>query len=150
MTRNEILIEIKQYFDIDELVCNHTFKKWGRKRMAVSRYRLPPLPAHHPARYSQKPMFCNNHSVGTYQRGMRCNMCPMVKGKTEVYLSSHILGKAGDFTIQGMTAEQARQSIKNNAGLLPCNIRVEGGVTWLHFDVLPQTGITQKVYEFKA
>ena len=77
-------------------------------------------------------------------------MCPMVKGKTAVYLSSHILGKAGDFTIQGMTAEQARQSIKNNAGLLPCNIRVEGGVTWLHFDVLPQAGITQKVYEFKA
>lgn len=26
MTRNEILTEIKQYFDIDELVCNHTFK----------------------------------------------------------------------------------------------------------------------------
>lgn len=26
MTRNEILTEIKQYFDIDELVCNHTLK----------------------------------------------------------------------------------------------------------------------------
>ena len=29
MTRNEILTEIKQYFDIDELVCNHILKKWG-------------------------------------------------------------------------------------------------------------------------
>ena len=150
MTRNEILTELKQYFAIDELVCNHTLKKWGENawQFLDTDYLYCLLVIRRDI--LKKPMFCNNHSVGTYQRGMRCNMCPLVKGKTAVYLSSHILGKAGDFTIQGMTAEQARQSIKNNAGLLPCNIRVEGGVTWLHFDVLPQTGIKQKVYEFKA
>jgi len=27
---------------------------------------------------------------------------------------------------------------------------MEGGVDWLHFDVLPQYGISQKVYEFTA
>lgn len=42
----------------------------------------------------------------------------------------------------------ARTRIRNNAHLLPYPIRLEGGVSWLHFDVLPQFGITAKVYEF--
>ena len=72
----------------------------------------------------------------------------LVKEKTRNYISSHILGKAGDFSIEGITAQEARSRIRNNAHLLPCPIRVEGGVSWLHFDVLPQYGITAKVYEF--
>lgn len=150
MTRNEILSEVKKFFDIDELVCNHTLIKWGENAwqfldtdflhclLIVRRDIL------------KKPMYCNNHVGGTYQRGLRCNMCPMVKGKNTLYLSSHLFGKAGDFTVADTTAKQARQAIKANADLFPCNVRIEGGVTWLHFDVLPQTGITQKVYEFKA
>ena len=74
----------------------------------------------------------------------------MVKEKGKVYLSSHILGKAGDFIVKGITAVEARSRIRNNAHLLPCNIRLEDGVTWLHFDVLPQYGIDKKVYEFKG
>ena len=31
MTREEILTAIRPYFDIDELVCNHTVAKWGDK-----------------------------------------------------------------------------------------------------------------------
>ena len=93
-------------------------------------------------------MVCNNDNAN--QRGLRCNRCELVKSKNNVYLSAHILGKAGDFTIKGMTAEEARQKIKNNAHLLPCAIRIEKGVSWLHLDVLPQSGITQKVYEFNA
>lgn len=148
MTRTEILSEIKKFFDIDELVCNHTLAKWGENAwqfldtdflhclLVIRRDIL------------QQPMYCNGSSQ--HQRGLRCNMCPMVKGKTAVYLSSHLLGKAGDFTITGMTAEEARRRIKVHTQPFPCNIRIEGGVTWLHFDVLPQTGITQKVYEFNA
>ena len=55
-----------------------------------------------------------------------------------------------EFTVTGMTAEQARQKIKANANLLPCAIRIEKGVTWLHFDVRPQDGFIGKVYEFSA
>ena len=84
------------------------------------------------------------------QRGMRCNRCDMVKTKTTPYISAHILGKGGDFSVKGMTAEQARQKIKANAHLLPCPIRVEESVTWLHFDVRPQDGFIGKVYGFKA
>jgi hypothetical protein len=75
-------------------------------------------------------------------------MCELVKEKDENYLSSHIFGKAGDFTCTGMTAQEARSKIRNNAHLLPCPIRLENGVSWLHFDVLPQYGVDKKVYEF--
>lgn len=148
MTRQEILTAIKPYFEIDELVCDHTFRKWGEQAwqfldtnflhalLVVRRDIL------------KKPMWCN--STTKKQRGLRCNMCQMVKEKKAVYLSSHLFGKAGDFSITGMTAEQARQKIKENASLLPCNIRIERGVSWLHMDVLPQYGITQKVYEFNG
>ena len=82
-------------------------------------------------------MYCNNHSAGQHQRGLRCNLCELVKSKDRVYLSMHIYGKAGDFTVVGMTAEEARQKIKTFQHLLPCPIRLEEGVSWLHFDVRP-------------
>lgn len=148
MTREEILKAIKPYFDIEELVCDHTYKKWGEKAwqfldtdylhcLLVIRRDIIRL-----------PMWCNGN--GKKQRGLRCNMCEEVKKKREVYLSSHCLGKAGDFTITGMSAAAAREKIKASASLLPCPIRMEAGVNWLHFDVLPQYGIKQKVYEFNA
>jgi hypothetical protein len=148
MNREEILAAIRPYFDIDELVCNHTFDKWKEKSwqfldtdflhclLIIRRDIL------------KRPMWCNG--TQKKQRGLRCNRCEMVRTKSSVYLSAHCLGKAGDFTITGMTAEQARMLIKQNAALLPCNIRVEEGVSWLHFDVLPQYGIKQKVYGFHA
>ena len=148
MTREEILAAIRPYFDIDELVCDHTLRRWGEQAwqfldtdylhclLVIRRDIL------------KKPMWCNGNTKK--QRGLRCNRCQMVRDKTSVYLSSHVLGKAGDFSITGMTSEQARQKIKENADLLPCNIRMEKAVSWLHFDVLPQYGVTQKVYEFNG
>lgn len=146
MTREDIIRDLRRYFQIAELVCNHTHSRWGERSWqfldtdylhALLIIRRDIL---------QVPMTCNHD--GARQRGLRCNMCELVKGKTRNYISSHILGKAGDFTPKGMTAEQARQRIKENAHLLPCPIRLEAGVEWLHFDVLPQYGVTEKVYEF--
>ena len=148
MTREEILRAIRPYFDIDELVCDHTFAKWGEKAwqfldtdflhclLVVRRDIL------------KRPMWCNGN--GKKQRGLRCNRCQIVRGNSGVYLSAHCLGKAGDFDVTGMKAEEVRKKIKENASLLPCPIRMEAGVSWLHMDVLPQYGVTQKVYEFKA
>lgn len=148
MTRDEIIRELHKYFQISELVCEHTHGKWGERSwqfldtaflhnlLVIRRDIL------------QAPMVCNH---GTQlQRGLRCNRCDLVKQKGCVYLSSHILGKAGDFTVQGMTAQEARSRIRNSANLLPYPLRMEGGVNWLHFDVLPQFGIDAKVYEFTA
>lgn len=148
MDRDKIIRELHDYFQVRELVCDHTFSKWGERSwqfldtdflhcLLIIRRDILRL-----------PMICNYQWVN--QRGLRCNRCELVKGKDSVYLSSHILGKAGDFSIEGITAQEARSRIRNNAHLLPCPIRVEGGVSWLHFDVLPQYGIDMKVYEFTA
>ena len=150
MKRETILRNVRKFFDIDELVCNHTAAKWGDKAWqfldtdflhALLIIRRDIL---------KKPMWCNSNANNLHQRGLRCNLCQLVAGKKVNYLSAHILGKAGDFTVEGMTAEEARQRIKANAHLLPCNIRLEGGVSWLHIDVLPQEGVIAKVYEFRA
>ena len=148
MDRDKIIRELHDYFQVRELVCDHTFSKWGERSwqfldtdflhcLLIIRRDILRL-----------PMICNYQWVN--QRGLRCNRCELVKGKDSVYLSSHILGKAGDFSIEGITAQEARSRIRNNAHLLPCPIRMEGGVNWLHFDVLPQYGIDMKVYEFTA
>lgn len=148
MSRDKIIRELHDYFQISELVCPHTHSKWGERAwqfldtdylhclLIIRRDIL------------QVPMVCNTKT--STQRGLRCNMCELVKEKKKVYLSSHILGKAGDFTIKGMTAQEARSRIRNNAHLLPYPLRMESGVTWLHIDTLPQYGINQKIYEFTA
>ena len=150
MTRQEILTAIRPYFDVDELVCDHTFAKFG----TVQSWNFLDTDFLHALLIIRrdilkKPMWCNGNTKK--QRGLRCNRCQMVKDKTSVYLSAHCLGKAGDFTITGMTAEQARQKIKENANLLPCQVRLEKGVSWLHFDVRPDDSKPgQKVVEFSA
>ena len=148
MTRGEIITAIRPYFSVDELVCNHTIEKWGEASWQFLDTDFLHCLLIIRRDIIKKPMWCN--STQKKQRGLRCNRCEMVKSKTSVYLSSHLFGKAGDFSITGMTAEEARTKIKQNAHLLPCNIRMEKGVSWLHFDVLPQWGVTQKVYEFSS
>lgn len=148
MKRNEIIQAIGKFFTIDELVCDHTLAKWGEKawQFLDTAYLHNLLVIRRDI--LQLPMICNHE--GANQRGLRCNRCELVKDKPSVYLSSHVLGKAGDFTVQGITAQEARSRIRNNAHLLPYPLRMEGGVSWLHIDVLPQYGITSKVYEFTA
>ena len=147
-TRDEIIRELHKYFQIRELVCEHTHSKWGERawQFLDTNYLACLLVIRRDI--LQLPMTCNHD--GENQRGLRCNRCELVRDKGSVYLSSHVLGKAGDFTVQGITAQEARSRIRNMAHLLPCPIRMEGGVSWLHFDVLPQYGITDKVYEFTA
>lgn len=145
-TREEIIRELHKYFQIRELVCEHTHNKWGERswQFLDTKYLACLLVIRRDI--LQLPMICNHD--GANQRGLRCNRCKLVKDKSDVYLSSHVLGKAGDFTVQGITAQEARHRIRDMAHLLPCPIRMESGVSWLHFDVLPQFGITAKVYEF--
>lgn len=145
-TRNEIIEELQKYFQISELVCDHTFSKYGERAWQFLDTDFLHVLLIVRRDILQVPMVCN-HS-GATQRGLRCNMCELVKEKKGIYLSSHILGKAGDFTCKGLTAQQARERIRDNAHLLPCNIRLEDKVTWLHVDVLPQFGIDKKVYFF--
>lgn len=153
MTREEILAGVKKYFDIGELVCDHTEKKYGETawRFLDTNYLLVLLIIRRDI--IKLPMWCNSKTAK--QRGLRCNRCQIVKSKNDVYLSAHCLGKAGDFTITGMTATKARELIKANADLFPCKVRLEKWdstgkeISWLHVDVIDEEK-NPKVYEFKA
>ena len=146
MTREEILKEIKKFFDIEELVCDHVFARFGEKAwdflntdllwtLLVIRRDIIKL-----------PMWCNSKTA--HQRGLRCNLCQLVKEKRVAYVTPHIQGIAVDLTVTGMKAQAARQKIKENAHLLPVPIRLEADVTWIHLDLRNYT--SQKVIEFKA
>ena len=153
MTRDEILKAIRPYFDITELVCDHTYAKYGDKawRFLDTDYLHALLIIRRDI--IRLPMWCNSKTAK--QRGLRCNQCQIVKSAKGVYLSAHCLGKAGDFTVTGMTASAAREKIKANASLLPCKIRLEKWdssgteISWLHIDVIDEPQ-NPKVYEFKA
>lgn len=146
MNREQIIRELHRFFQVRELVCSHVFSKWGERswQFLSTDYLHNLLVIRRDI--LQMPMVCNHD--GAEQRGLRCNMCKMVKEKKAAYLSSHILGRAGDFSVQGLTAQEARSRIRAMQHLLPYPMRMEGGVNWLHIDTLPQFGITAKVYEF--
>jgi len=77
-------------------------------------------------------------------------MCDLVDTKKAIYLSAHIFGKAGDFTVLGMDIKAVWAKIEENKALLPYPIRIEntastGPVTWLHFDVLDYAQNGQKI-----
>ena len=146
--RNAIIRALGKYFHVKELVCPHCYAKWGQKAWQFLDTDLLYCLLLLRETIICKPMVVNYN--GHWQRGLRCNMCDLVKSKTSVYLSAHVLGKAIDFNVQGMSAEEARRLIKLHAPSFPCNVRLEKGVSWVHFDVLQAWGVTDKVYEFNA
>lgn len=152
LDRASVLERIGVYFDVRELVCSHVHGRFGESSwqfldtdylrvLLVLRDEL-----------FKSCMTCNTwHVGGSYgERGLRCNCCSLVRGKSRAYLSAHLLGKGGDFSVSGLSAGACRDVIKANSALFGCNVRVEGGVSWLHVDVLPQYGIFDRVYEFKV
>ena len=146
MSRSETITALKQYFKVKELVCPHTYQRSGENAWQfLSTCYLETLLVIR-EQILADPMYCNTSNLN--QRGLRCNLCPIVANKQSLYLSAHILGKAGDFTVRGLTAEEARNKIIQNAHLLPYPIRMEKNVTWLHIDTLPQHSITEKIHLF--
>lgn len=146
--REGIIAALKAYFNVRELVCPHTYQKFGEDswRFLDTNYLQCLLVIRRDI--LKVPMTCNNGTTFT-QRGLRCNMCDLIKSKRAIYLTAHAFGKAGDFSSSKMTAEHMRNTIIANQSLLPFPIRIEADVNWLHFDVMP-TNASRKVYVFKA
>ena len=132
MNRSTIINELKKYFNLSELVCPHIFNKYGDTSwMFLSTQKLHTLLVLRTDIFN-KPMVINTNSAK--QRGMRCNLCEIVKQKTTVYESAHCNGMGFDITVIGMSAEEARNEIKKQINKLPYPIRLEEDVTWLHID----------------
>lgn len=68
------------------------------------------------------------------QRGYRTNDDPDCNRQKFVSKSAHFEGKALDFDVQGMTAQQTRAWLKEHANEAPHPFRVEEGVNWVHMD----------------
>lgn len=147
MERQEIIDKLKEYFRIGELVCDHVYAKFGDKAwMFLSTELLHTLLVLR-TEIIKLPIVVNTASMK--QRGLRCNMCPLVKAKKSVYMSAHCLGKAIDCHVNGKTAEELRSLIKANADKLPYKVRLERLCNWCHIDCY-DAGTKDKIVEFTA
>lgn len=86
------------------------------------------------------------------ERGWRDHLTRIVKNKTKVYFSGHVLGMAFDFDVEDMTAVEVRNWLVKNADRLPHKIRLENllngkPISWVHLDVCNEPK-NPKVYLF--
>jgi len=151
MTDAEILHNIKQKFHISEFVGPQVYKKYGDDAWKFIDIRL--LQTIDVLRYwIDKPITINNYYWGGSfkQRGLRTNLGSIFMGKFKkgiLYLSAHVLGKAVDFDVQGMTAIEVRNWIVANQKIFPFKIRLETGVNWVHLDIISEEK-NPKIYKF--
>ena len=145
MQRQDIIRELKEFFKTEELVCPHTYAKLGERSWDVLRTELLETLLVIRRDIIRRPMTVNGGAWK--QRGYRCNWCDLVRQKTGPYLSGHCCGAAIDASCKDITAEEMRRMILDSQHLLPCNIRMEKDVTWLHVDVYD---MGRKVYQFKG
>lgn len=144
---------ISDFFNIEELVCKDVYQHFKEKAWDFFDPRL--LENLLFIRIGlDKPVWVNSWKVGGgySERGFRCNLCKLVKEKTQkglIYVSAHMEGMAVDFTVSGMSAEDVRTWIKAHSELMPYPCRIEDGVNWVHLDVR-NDGKKGRVVTFKA
>ena len=137
---------IQNYFDKEELLSRHMFEAGGgydlldtelQKLVTWIRETLG------------RPMFANNWEIGGQfsERGYRTNDDPVCNAQKFTPGSAHFKGKALDFDVKGMTAEQVRKWLHDNQESAPVRFRVEKGVNWVHVDVMPHKA-SDKAYFF--
>lgn len=150
MKREDIINEVKKYFNASELFCFHVLDKYGEKAWQFLSTELLHTLLIVRRDILQVPLYANGN--GYTQRGLRCNQCALNKDRTgrgEVVMSAHSLGKAIDLVSPKMRAEEIRRKIAEKADLLPYNVRIERDVSWLHIDVY-DTGNGEKITYFNG
>ena len=153
MTRNELIKALKKNFDIRELVCPHCYERFGEKSWQFLSTQI--LSTLYTLRYEifQQPIIVNNwHKGDKYdERGLRCNICPLVKNKKSIYLSAHCLGMAIDFNVGNLKSEEVFPVLKYNAHRFEYPIRVEKDTNgWTHIDCYQPYGSEKNMIEFNA
>ena len=139
-TRKENLIrQVKANFDIRELVCPHTYERWGDE-LSWQFLQADLLEVIYVLRSQllKVPMIVNTWASGGQfdERGLRCNMCELVKSKSSIYLSPHCMGAAIDFHTNSIEPEKIRNLIRMNwRKYSSVPIRLERDVNWVHIDV---------------
>jgi len=146
-------MKIKEYFDIKELVDEEVYNRHGEGAWKFFDENLLECLLIIREHFGN-PITINNWSFGSRfsQRGLRHNQSPMVKNKKSIYLSAHMMGKAFDFNIEGVTPNDVREWIKTHPEKFPCKVRLERNlkgspINWVHLDVF-QEAKNPKVYLF--
>jgi hypothetical protein len=135
MTRQEIITEVKKFFKVKELVCDHTYSAFGETSWQFLDTEILHTLLVVRRDILKVPITVND--TVHHQRGLRCNICDLVQEKSKagkIYLSAHCNGAGLDLIPQGVTAEEARNKIQVDHNLLPYPIRLEKDVTWVHID----------------
>lgn len=151
--RFEVIEQLKEYFDIRELVSKQVYDKYHEISWSFFSIELLETLLVLRRDIFKCPMIINNWKYGgnLYQRGLRSNKEPMVVDKQGIYCSSHCLGQGLDFHTYKYSPSECRKIIKEKQNLLPYSIRLEddkSAPTWVHFDVCNIT--EDKVVEFSA
>ena len=158
MTDKEIYEGIKKYFCLEELVSRFVFRTFGQTAWQFLDIRM--LHTLLVVREGlDRSITVNNWKWGGKfgQRGLRTNVGYIFAkfiARLKIYLSSHIMGKAVDFDVKGMTPDQVRDWLHRNASILPNPIRLEHKfnktgktITWVHMDVFSYID-SPKIYLF--
>lgn len=140
------MTQLRAFFDVSELVCPHTFARFGEKSWQFFDTATLNTLLILRAEILRVPMTINADE--STQRGLRCNLCSIVKSQKKQYLSAHLMGKGFDVVSSQMTAQEMRDKIFENADKLPVPIRIEDGVSWLHFDTFDPSNGKNKVTFF--
>lgn len=125
-----------RYFVLQEFVPPEVFDALGQNAWAVMDPRIVwTLDAIRD--FYKKPITINNWHVGGQfkYRGFR----PRDYAETSAKFSQHFMGRAVDFDIKGLTADEFRKQVKMNTGapMLKYITAIEEGVNWIHIDVRP-------------
>lgn len=120
-----------KHFVIKEFVPPEVWNAEGENAIA----RIDPLillTAEQVREFFDAPVTINNWSLGGQlrYRGYRPASCTVGAKK-----SMHREGKAIDFDIKGLTAQQGRKRILDNQNSFPHIRRMERGVSWVHVDI---------------
>jgi len=160
MEKQVLIDKLKDYFNIYELVDKATYNKFKDKAWGFFDYDTLLCLLIIREGLGRSMTINNWYWNGQFsQRGLRTNICSIVKKKTNsnsLYLSGHVLGKGFDFDVKGMTAEEVRMWIVDNADLFPCKVRLEHKysksgktINWVHLDTVHHPN-TPKIYLFNV
>jgi len=120
-------------FSIQEFVDPITYTDFGEKSWQIFDDRII-LSIQKLRDYFDKPITINNwFSGGQFKfRGFRPPSCTI-----GAIVSAHRFGRAIDFDVAGMKAEEVRQVIiQKHEELFPLIMRMEAGVNWVHIDTV--------------
>lgn len=150
-----IYSEIENFFKVQEVVSKKVYSKYGKKAwMFIDNNAL--LMLLELRKHFNRPIMINNWHYGGIlnERGLRTNVDPILYKKTKeqkMYISGHVLGKAFDITVKGLTSEEVVKEIIKNKDKFKFITRIENPKstpTWVHFDLIG-TRINNEIYIFK-